>query len=656
MIVFTLQLTLALIVVVLMSSSSSAFVFSSSNLKTAASNCNVKSVNVQSKLGYKKSSEDTMESVTDDSIIDAHSTLLWDSTNAVDQINDLERMNNGDDDVSVDVDTNISSTATTILPAQTIIHKHNHIIFRPTLREDALTTTTANLNERDENMSTSQTQYLQQQTAFVFVPGAFLDPLQYEALALAIQEQSTHPIWIVVPKLFLNAANPLSIPYAMKECIQGLQSSGYPLQNKIFIGGHSLGGTFLPQILEQLDPRDLNNIAGMILLGSFVERKHRKNKNAAYRSIPRLTVVGDLDGVVRAARIAEDIEHHVHVDVSRTEDSDEARFDHSVVMIKGMNHFQLVDTNIVHKICQSRDLQPEISKEDATQSTACAIVDFVESHHTQVKDKNQKERRESLLEKIRLTEKYLEPLLQAMRLEGNYNIVTPCNLVECDVSDNEATCNKGSSWVESIQEGIVPEEINEATVRDEFRRTWYINPFAKIPFYHPSVTNNNCKVNIETVTEGIYEKADFFIDAGFFSNTAIELRSKLNSNQAILNAIGVSIPFESNQNTCSEINQMTIQYALENAPDIVKKRYMDQGIKLQAGVDISHNNGPTWIWSHLDFTKEGDCGTDEPCRIIDSHTMNTPIDHPVPFAGGKLYCKLLSPAKVLDWMYTDSLR
>lgn len=36
--------------------------------------------------------------------------------------------------------------------------------------------------------------------------------------------------------------------------------------------------------------------------------------------------------------------------------------------------------------------------------------------------------------------------------------------------------------------------------------------------------------------------------------------------------------------------------------------------------------------------------------------MSTPLDHPVPFSGGKLYCKLLSPAKALDWMYTDSLR
>jgi len=656
MFVFTLQLIFALTVLVY---SSSAFVFPNSNLK-AASRHNVKYVNVESKLGYKKAPDDT-EIVTDNSI-DAPPSILWDSTFAVDQIKDLERLNYelnyDDDDVSVDVDMDVSSTAT--IPAQTIIHKHNHIIFRPTLREDVITTT-HNHDEKDTSMSTSQAQYLQLQTALVFVPGAFLDPSQYEALALAIQEQSTHPIWIVVPKLFLNAANPWSSPYAMKECIHALQSLGYPLQNKLFIGGHSLGGTFLPQFLEQLDPSDLNSIAGMIQLGSFVERKHRKNKNAAYRSIPRLTVVGDLDGVVRAARIAEDIEHHVHkqVDAGR-DDLDEARMDHSVVMIKGMNHFQLVDTNIIHTICQSRDLQPEISKEDAREATASVIVEFVETH-SQVKDENHEERKESLLEKIKSAEEYLEPLLKAMRLEGSYNLVSPCNLVEteCDVSDNEAICNNGSSWVESIQQGIVPEEIHEAdvSVTDEFRRTWYINPFAKIPFYHPHVTNNgNSKVNIGTVTEGIYDKADFFIDAGFFSNTAVELRSKLNSPQAIWDAIGVSKPFESSQNTCSEMNQMTIQYALDHAPNVVKKRYMDRGIKLQAGVDISHNNGPTWIWSHLKFTKEGDCGEDEPCRIIDSHTMNTPLDHPVPFAGGKLYCKLLSPAKVLDWMYTDALR
>lgn len=313
----------------------------------------------------------------------------------------------------------------------------------------------------------------------------------------------------------------------------------------------------------------------------------------------------------------------------------------------------MVETNAAHTFCEKRDLDAEISKDEAIKATASVITEFMEVH--QVKDDN-KARKKSLLQKIKSTEDYLQPLLDAMKLEGNYNLRTPCNLVEeCDCDD----CNKGSSWVESIQLKLLPENVQAEEIADEFRRTWYINPFADPPFYHPHVdqsTSGENKVNIGTVTEGVYEKQDYFFDGGFFSNTAVELRSKLNSPQAIMDALDVPIPFEAGCNTCSKMNEMTINWALDHAPEIVKKRYKERGIKLQAGVDISHNNGPTWIWSYLDFTKEGVNDENEPCRIIDSHTMTTPLDHPVPFAGGKLYCKLLSPARVLDWMYTDSLR
>lgn len=64
-------------------------------------------------------------------------------------------------------------------------------------------------------------------------------------------------------------------------------------------------------------------------------------------------------------------------------------------------------------------------------------------------------------------------------------------------------------------------------------------------------------------------------------------------------------------------------------------------------------SGAAWIWSHLSFTA---CPNNSYKVMVNSYVMNTPLDHPVPFAGGKLYCKILSPAKVLDWMYTDALR
>lgn len=330
------------------------------------------------------------------------------------------------------------------------------------------------------------------------------------------------------------------------------------------------------------------------------------------------------------------------------------------------NHFQIVETNFAHKLTKSRDLPAEISKEEAVQATASVISEFIEVHQTN--DGSNDLQKKSLLQKIKTTEHYLQPLLDAMKLEGNHHLAKPCNLIEdeeCDITQIEqgqaCSCNAGSPWVEKIQNYLTPEGVKIGDISDEFHRSWAINPFADPPFYHPKArskdSGDEAMVDMETVSEAVYEKPDFFFDGGLFSNTAVELRSKFNSPQAILKAAGVSVPFEPRMNTCSKMNELAIQYALDHAPARVRERYIERGIKLRAGKDIEHTNGPSWIWSHLDFSKEGDCDDeDEPCRIIDSHRMTTEVDHPVPFVGGKLYCKLLSPARVLDWMYTDSLR
>lgn len=325
----------------------------------------------------------------------------------------------------------------------------------------------------------------------------------------------------------------------------------------------------------------------------------------------------------------------------------------------------MINANIAHTLTKSRDLPSEISKEEAIAATASVIAEFMEVH--QAKDDTKKG---SLLQKIKDTENYLKPMMEMMKLEGNHHLARPCHLFdsdECMLSDDEeeqfdCDCSTGSPWVEKMQRHIVPDGIEVERLADEFREAWYFNPFSERPFFHPSVQSHgnkrNGRVNIETFSEAVYEGLDFLVDSGIFSNTALELKAKFNSPQAIFHALGKSIPHESGCNTCSKMNEMTIQYVLDNAPDIVKKRYMERGIKLQAGKDVEHLSGPSWIWSQLDFSKEEECGgdDDELCRIIDSHTMSTGIDHPIPHVGGKLYCKLLSPARVLEWMYTDSLR
>jgi hypothetical protein len=313
---------------------------------------------------------------------------------------------------------------------------------------------------------------------------------------------------------------------------------------------------------------------------------------------------------------------------------------------------------------------------------------------------NQKHR---LLDKIASTHAYLRPLLHAMELEGSYHIGTPrYDIKEGDV-ERPTKIVEGSPWAAMVQRDFVvpeivfslPSTVVYTNTTDEFHQSWWINPFHDPPFYHPTVQvvqrSQQQEVSMKTVSEAVYEKTDYFFDGGFFSNAASEIRAKFNSPQAIQNAIlkststGVAdvgsttdaaTTTTTTTNLASRINAHTIAWAQQQAPDIVQQRYTSRGIYLVAGNDIAHHSGPGWIWSYLTFRRgttitTTTVGADErpwqnnrrrhychprPCMYIDSHTMSTPLDHPVPFAGGKFYCKLLSPVKALDWMYTDSLR
>lgn len=74
-----------------------------------------------------------------------------------------------------------------------------------------------------------------------------------------------------------------------------------------------------------------------------------------------------------------------------------------------------------------------------------------------------------------------------------------------------------------------------------------------------------------------------------------------------------------------------------------------------------YNAGPLWIWTYLDYHQEDDAerknldGSQRKLIDLKSPMMKTPIDYYIQAAAGYHYCKLLSPARMMEWMYTDSL-
>jgi hypothetical protein len=133
-----------------------------------------------------------------------------------------------------------------------------------------------------------------QQTVFILLPGCQLQPQQYESVASELQKAFDQAVWVAIPKLPFDMANPLVAPKAMKDALRQLQKQGYE-GDKVFVGGYSLGGVFLPYVFDEKHGLHQDQVQGTIQLGSFQDRKTPNNSPLNKKA--SLTLTGDLDGI-----------------------------------------------------------------------------------------------------------------------------------------------------------------------------------------------------------------------------------------------------------------------------------------------------------------------------------------------------------------------
>jgi hypothetical protein len=111
---------------------------------------------------------------------------------------------------------------------------------------------------------------------------------------------------------------------------------------------------------------------------------------------------------------------------------------------------------------------------------------------------------------------------------------------------------------------------------------------------------------------------------------------------------------------CGKINQYSIDWAFTNVVNRTLIRFKHFGEELRIGDDIQTLSGPGWSFMRLEYAQECDQS---------SHRYYTAVNSPYlwlrTYANGCLfiqeqcgvhYCKVLSPAHVMEWLYTDGLR
>lgn len=478
--------------------------------------------------------------------------------------------------------------------------------------------------------------------ALIFIQGASVPVVDYVPLMQQLQATFPNPLWVGIPSYSLNIVNPLNIAGGISRVISEMRQAGMDFNNTaMFYGGHSLGGPMLENYLNKTYDDPALKPVGQVLMGAFIMRNYF-NTSWKY-PVPTLTIGGELDGLCRVTRIAEGYQHQIDF----APDFTKAVQTYPVVVNLGQSHWQFA-SGTPPPLVKERDLKPEISDTQARQEIAKSTTAFM---LMRMGDNSQFQ---TLVDMVQATGTFVKPITDAFIEEGSYHIKPPCY-------SNPRTdkCLYGSPWALKAQKWMGGPKAADITweVTNSFHPVW------KIPFHLPHIFNNctsatpACKLNITTVAQNVYNSLDS-LDTGFYPVTASEVRTKMKSRQAVEVAIGFTnaeFNVTDGGNLCAELNAHSVAYGFANAGARTVARFKSVGEPYQMGPDIGPLNiGPLWIWTPMKYEQTTSNGID--VVNVSSPMLRTPVNYWLQMAAGYHYCKLLSPARSIEWMYVDGLR
>ena len=488
-----------------------------------------------------------------------------------------------------------------------------------------------------------------QEVVLVLLPAAQMKPLQYLPLAKAVQESllsSPLALWMGVADFGEGEVRDSnSVGNAIETTVSLMVGMGLREPHSLFLAAHSqLPSASLLQEYLAKNNSVKEGISGLILLGSFLKRSYRSSPFP----FPILTIGAELDGVCRITRIMEEyVVHHAIMP------SDSGPVDSSspVVLVAGMTHLQFASgepSDLIKKF----DFRPEISDAVATNATSYLVSNFVSG----VVLKSEGSWR-YLNGVVADTGTLLAPLIEAYSMEGSYKFKPPCY-----ENPPSPACQVGSQWTEVAMTALADLHIVKLADKDAFHPADEVIP----TYHHPKIASQpcvapgpSCLVNVTSVSDNIYYEDKE--DSGLVPTSACEMRAKLKSRQSVLLAGGyhnVSLNTTDGGSWCQRLNQLAYVSALANyTSSAARERFIKYGSPMRMAEDQGcFHNGGLWIYLPISYTYEDSKDGKEVFLAVRSVQLTTDVEYPINIFAGMHYCKLLSPARVAEWVHVDGLR
>ena len=534
------------------------------------------------------------------------------------------------------------------------------------------------------------------EACIILCQGANILASDYVDLATAIQKSTSNfALWVGIPSFLDGIAEPAVMDLTLNGMLSELKSDGMKATDVVY-AGHSLGGAMIQNWVAS----NPDKAKAQILMGALLVRTY---KDVVYKT-PTLTLGGEFDGLMRFSRMAENVYRYTQHPL-KTEGED-----FPVIVFPGFNHMSFAGSETQPSFVLDNDIASTVPLAVAHTTAASVISAFLED---QLSASPPASAALLISQASANTVTMVTPLITAFKMEGFNQFLQPCYCAPLNCVGN-STCLAGCPWTEQFSqrtmsalddssapvddsgmvtaiEGTQPKWGGPAVsldIRDSFHRLYTMPPVGTVHLPQiydgegggtfevgdewnlkgtvcPAITSTTtsevtCSLKISTVSQSIYNVIDTELDTGFQPVAATEIKTKMRSRQSSWVAAGnATASFDALDggykttfpNLCAEINQRSLDWAKSNAAPAALAMYESKGIPLVIGADKGpYNAGPLWIWTYMEYDNQPHQ------TVVRAPMMKTEVDYPIGAAAGFHYCKILSPARAMEWIYVDSLK
>jgi len=469
----------------------------------------------------------------------------------------------------------------------------------------------------------------------LFIPGGDVPNDRYVATGQAVQRALAKDVrlWVAIPAVLKRLCILSCTTPSLCSALQGDAEAVLKLASEqgwkrgddskeLWIAGHSLGGVCANTLLQAGRSGSAQPYAGVIVMGSYVDTSGAYD--LTHYPTPLLTLNAELDaGSARPGKT--NIWFRQFLALEESSGKEKALESKPVIILPKLNHSDFCPGFDV-----PGDLMAEVDQITASRSIGEAIAAFLGVQVLKT-GKSREAYAAKLGALLSWTRELLSPYIKAQEYEvastgaqGGGSSSPLCEKAQHLIAGLSA----GDDAHLQVADASQPELTNLMSCHTNWTRTAggkLLVHSCSHPEYYANVAN------LGEIT------------------AAREVACKMLSNERVAEQLGTQTAHPSIR--CIEGNKYAVQVAESLALPETLARYKKKGrgICLLDDEETWQDIGPLWVFK--DRLKLAENST---CLSVASIFLRTALNSSI--YPGNHYCKILSPARVLDWMMSDSLK